>query len=107
MSTDRNPSGLPSGLTRVPKNRLSTALDRSPTAATAAGGFTAYVFGMAFVMAAVFAVVAGLAMLVDGAWGGWQGRAAGVGLMLGGAAGFAGGSWLMGEFAVQGRHRPT
>lgn len=104
MSKARNPSGLPSGLTRVPKNRLSRALDRQPTAATAAEGFAAYCFGILLVMASVFVMIAGLAMLVDGAWGGWPGRAAGAGLILGGAAVFAAGRWLLNEFAVQRRH---
>ena len=102
-----NPSGLPSGLTRVPKNRLSRALDRRPTVAAAAEGFATHIFGMLLVMASVFVMIAGLVMSVDGAWGGWQGRAAGVGLLLGGAAVFAGGRWLMDEFAVQRRRRPN
>ncbi len=106
MSTAQNPSGLPSGDTRVSKNRLSEALDRNPTAATAAEGFATHIFGVLFVMVSVFSMIAGLAMLVDGAWGGWQGRAAGVGFLLGGAAVFAGGRWLMDEFAVQRRRRP-
>ncbi|MGI9614722.1 MAG: hypothetical protein ACR2QO_17560 [Acidimicrobiales bacterium] len=104
MSKARNPSGLPSGLTRVPKNRLSRALDRNPTAETAIGGFAAYCLGMLFVMASVFAMIAGLAMLVEGEWGAWQGRAAGAGFILGGAAVFAGGRWLMEECAIQRRH---
>lgn len=104
MNEARNPSGLPSGLTRVPKNRLSRGLDRKPTATTAIGGFGSYILGMLFVMSSVFVMIAGLAMLVDGAWGGWPGRAAGAGLLLVGAAVFAGGRWLMDEFAVQRRH---
>jgi len=107
MSTARNPSGLPSGLRRVSKNRLSRALDRNPTAATAAEGFATHIFGVLLVMVSVFVMIAGLAMLVDGAWGGWPGRAAGVGFVLGGAAVFGGGRWLMDEFAVQRRRRPN
>ena len=107
MSSTRNPSGLPSGLTRVPKNRLAKALDRRPTAATAAEGFAAHCLGMLLLMASVIVMIAGLAMLVEGAWGGWQGRAAGVGYIVGGAAAFAVGRWLLEEFAVQRPHRPN
>ncbi len=91
MSRARNPSGLPSGPTRVPKNRLSHGLDRRPTPATAFGGFAAYILGMLLLMTSVFVVIAGLAMSVDGAWGGWPGRVVGVTLVLGGAAAFADG----------------
>lgn len=107
MTRARNPSGLPSGLTRVPKNRLSKALDRTPNAATAAEGFAAYMLGMLLVMASVIVMIAGLAMVVDGAWGGWQGRAAGGGFLLGGAAVFAAGCWLTEAFSVQRRHGPN
>lgn len=88
----------------MPANRLSLALDRRPTAATAASGFAAYMLGMLLLMVSVFVMIAGLAMLVDGAWGGWQGRAAGIGFLLGGVAVFACGRWLMDQFAVQRRH---
>ena len=104
MIIARTPSGLPSGLTRVPKNRLAQALDRRPTAATAAGGFTAYVFGILLLMASVFVIIAGLAMLFEGALGGWAGRAAGAGFVLGGAALFAAGRWFTEQFGLQRRH---
>ncbi len=104
MGAARNPSGLPSGPTRVPKNLLSLGLDRRPTAATAFGGFAAHVLGMLLLMTSVFVIIAGLAMSLDGAWGGWSGRVAGVGLVLGGAAAFAGGYWLSEQFGVQRRH---
>jgi hypothetical protein len=82
---------------------MSQALERRPTAATALGGFAGYVIGMLFVMASTFLMIASLAMLVDGAWGGWPGRAAGSGLTVTGAAIFAAGRWLMEECAVQQR----
>jgi hypothetical protein len=104
MSKGRNPSGIPGALTRVPRNRLALALDRRPTAATAAEGFVAHIFGMLLLMVAVFLVIAGLAMLDGVVWVGWQGRAAGVGFILGGAAVFVAGRWLFDEFAVQRRH---
>ncbi len=104
MAKAGNPSGLPSGSTRVPKNRLSLGLDRRPTAATAFGGFAAYILGMLLLMVSVFVTIAGLAMSVDGAWGGWPGRVVGVGLVLGGAATFVGGYWLSEQFGVQRRH---
>ena len=50
-------------------------------------------------MTSVFVMIAGLAMLVDGAWGGWLGRAAGVGLRSGGR------SCLRGRALAHGRVR--
>ena len=101
MSEARKPSGLPSGPQRVLKNRLALALDRRPTAATAAEGFAAYFLGMLLMMSSVFLLIAGLVISVEGAWGRWQGRAAGVGLLLLGAAAFAAGYWLMEQCSVQ------
>ena len=75
---------------------MSRALDRNPTAATAAEGFAGHIFGVLLVMVSVFVMIAGLAMLVEMARR-VVGRvsAAGVGFVLGGAAVFGGGRWLM------------
>ena len=99
MAKGRNPSGLPSGHTRVAKNRLSQGLERTPTAATAFSGFAAYVFGMLVIMASMFMMIAGLAMLVEG-----PSRVMGAGLLCGGAAAFTGGRWLMNGFVAQQAH---
>ncbi len=104
MAKDRNPSGLPGGLTRVPKNRLSRALERRPSTSTAFGGFAAYMLGMLLLMASVFVMIAGLVMVVRGALGSWAGRAVGAGLLLVGAAMFALGRWLSDQYSVQRRH---
>ncbi len=80
---------------------MTRALKRRPTAATALSGFAAYVLGMLFVMASTFAMIAGVVMTVEGPWGGWLGRTAGVAFLLVGGAVFACGRWLMLECSVQ------
>ena len=107
MAERGNPSGLPVRPAPVSPNQMSRALDQRPTTATALSGFAGYILGMLLVMGSVFALIGGLAMLVDGAWGSWLGRVAGVGVMSVGVGVFALGRWLMQECAVQRRSPKT
>jgi hypothetical protein len=104
MPDQRNPSGIPSPSDGSPKNRFTRGLERRPTVGTAASGFGAHIAGMVLLIISVFIMIAGLTMVFGSLGNGWPGRTVGAGLLIGGAAVFVAGRWLLLEYAVQ--HQP-
>ena len=66
----------------------------------------AYLGGTLLLMVSVFLVLAGLLLVVGVTGSGWQDRATGVALMLGGIAAFAAGRWATYEYSIQGPTSP-
>ncbi len=85
---------------RAPKNRWWRDIDRSPRVGTAAAGFGAYLIGALLLIVSVFLIIPGILLVVGSMGSGWQGRIAGVGLIVVGAAALVVGRWLSDQYAV-------
>ena len=104
MRSKRRSTGpAPESRRRVPKNRWSLAMDRSPSVPTAVSRFGVYIAGALLLIISVWMAIAGL-LLVGGAIGsGWQGRLVGSGLIVGAVVAFFVGRWATNQYAVQRR----